>query len=175
LPNTSSESGGELAQSGFVDLEVGVLAVVLERDGRANRVRKKPNTDASIKGKISEHAVLAILRKPKGWKKGYPYDDGVHVWRYVRGRTKRQRSSGRFKVVQGWTAASENGEAFLGGLGTVTGCRETLGTELDTHLEQGQQAYVLPADRLNVREEADPHSDRIGRHRGHRDRRPGVR
>ena len=154
MANESSTSGEGLTQADFQPLEVGILAVVLTGSGGANRVRKKPKVGAGVKGKIPEHAVLAVLPKPKGWKKAYPYDDGVHVWWYVRGRTNRQRSSGRFEVIQGWTAASENGESYLGGIGTEKGCLDTMGTQFDTHLGQGLEAYVLASDGLNVRKEA---------------------
>lgn len=37
-----------------------------------------------------------------------------------------------------------------------------MGTALDTHLQAGQQAYVLPSDGLNLRKEADPKATRVG-------------
>ncbi|MBN1815665.1 MAG: SH3 domain-containing protein [Anaerolineae bacterium] len=162
MAKQGTKSDEKVAQTGFQDLVVGALALVLQGSGKANRVRTEPKIGARIKGGIPEHAVVAILPKPKDWSKGYPYNDGVHIWWYVRGRTKAQLSDGRFRVIEGWTAASKNGELYLGVWDTEQGCLDTMGTALDTHLQQGQQAYVLPAEGLNVRKEADPHGDRIG-------------
>jgi hypothetical protein len=144
------------------ELRIGDLAVVIKGKGDPNNVRRDPRIGARIKGKIPEHAILAILAEPTGWAKAYPYDDGTYVWFYVRGRTKAKHADGRFKVVEGWTASSQNGRPFLSRMVPSLGCRDTMGTALDTHLGHGQQAYVLPADGLNVRKEADPLGDKIG-------------
>ena len=90
------------------------------------------------------------------------HSDGVHVWWYVRGRTDKKLAPDRFEVIEGWTAANENADPFLMRMENVIACRDTMGTALDTHLETGQQAYVLPPDGLNIRKEADPHATRVG-------------
>jgi hypothetical protein len=144
------------------NINIGDLAIVIPDAGGANNVRRDPRIGARIKGKIPEHAVLAILPKPVGWQGAYPYDDGVHRWLFVRGRTAEQRSDGRFKIVQGWTAASKNGVTYLGRMSESHACHDTMGTSLQTQLRTGQQAYVLPADGLNVRKQADPQGAYLG-------------
>jgi hypothetical protein len=144
------------------ELKPGDLAVVIAGRGGPNNIRRDPKIGARIKGKIPEHAVLAILPKPEGWTGTYPYNDGTYVWFYARGRTQAKHVDGRFKVVEGWTAASKNGASFLRRMIPSLGCRDTMGTALDTYLGHGQQAYVLPADGLNVRTQADLRGDKIG-------------
>jgi hypothetical protein len=140
-------------------LNAGDLALVIPGKG-ANNVRTKPN--GTVKGQIPEHAVLAILPRPAGWTGAYPYGDGVHVWWYVRGRTEKKLASDQFEVIEGWTAASKKDDPFLLRMESVIACRDTMGTALDTYLQTGQQAYVLPPDGLNIRKEADPHATRVG-------------
>ena len=143
-------------------LKAGDLALVIPGNG-ANLVRFGPSTNDNMKeGTLPEHAVLAILPQPADWKKPYPHNDGHHMWYWVRGRTDEQGPDGRFKIVEGWTAANENRTPYLERMSTNHACRDTMGTSFDTHQSSGQQAYVLPADRLNVRKESDPHGKRIG-------------
>ena len=139
------------------ELNVGDLAIVIPGKG-ANNVRNKPN--GTVKGQIPEHAVLAILPRPAGWTGAYPHTDGVHVWWYVRGRTDKKLAADQFEVIEGWTAASERADPFLLRMDTVIACRDTMGTALDTHLQSGQEAYVLPPNGLNIRKEAD--ATRVG-------------
>jgi hypothetical protein len=146
----------------FRDLQDGDLTVVIAGRGGPNNVRKKPKPTSRRIGKIPEHAVLAILPKPEGWSRGYPYDDGVYVWCYVRGRTKNKRSDGSFKVIEGWTVAGKDDQSFLRRMPRSQGCLDTMGTALDTHLQQGQEAYVLPKEGLNVRKAGDPHAAKVG-------------
>ena len=40
------------------------------------------------------------LPKPDSWAGAYPYDDGGHVWLYVRRRS--MLPDGRFIFVEGW-------------------------------------------------------------------------
>lgn len=141
------------------NLSAGDLAIVIPDKG-ANNVRNKPN--GAAKGQIPEHAVLAILPRPAGWTGAYPHDDGVHVWWYVRGRTEKKLASDQFEVIEGWTAASERADPFLLRMDTVIACHDTMGTALDTHLQAGQQAYVLPSKGLIIRREADPHATLLG-------------
>jgi hypothetical protein len=148
------------------ELDAGDLAVVIPGKGGSSNIRtepkighRNPRLDPFVKGGVPEHAVLAILPKPSGWTKDYPYRHGGHVWFYVRGRSVEPKGAdGRFTVIEGWAAASENGDPFLKRMIPSQGCLDTMGTALDTHLSQGQQAYVLPAIGLNVRQQADPHS-----------------
>lgn len=141
------------------DLNVGDLALVIPGKG-ANNVRNKPN--GTVTGQIPEHAVLAILSRPADWTGAYPHTDGVHVWWYVRGRTEKKLAADRFEVIEGWTAANEKNQAFLQKWESTIACRDTMGTALDTHLQAGQQAYVLPPDGLNIRKDADPDAARVG-------------
>lgn len=141
------------------DLNAGDLAIVIAGTG-ANNVRNKPN--GAVKGQIPEHTVLAILPRPAGWTGAYPHNDGVHVWWYVRGRTEKKLASDQFEVIEGWTAANERAEPFLLRMETAIACRDTMGTARDTHLQAGQQVYVLPPDGLNIRGDADPHATRVG-------------
>ena len=141
------------------NLNAGDLAIIIPGKG-ANNVRNKPN--GTVKGQIPEHAVLAILPRPAGWTGAYPHDDGVHVWWYVRGRTDKKLASDRFEVIEGWAAANEKANPFLKRMETAIACHDTMGTALDTHLQAGQEAYVLPPDGLNIREDADPHATRVG-------------
>lgn len=141
------------------NLNVGDLAIVIPDKG-PNNVRNKPN--GTVKGKIPEHAVLAILPRPAGWTGAYPHTDDIHVWWYVRGRTNKKLAADHFEVIEGWTAASEKDDPFLLRMESVIACRDTMGTALDTHLQTGQQAYVLSPDGLNIRKKADPHATRIG-------------
>lgn len=149
------------------DLNIGDLAIVISGN-RANNVRQKPNIQSPLvktkkeEAQIPEHAVLAILPRPAGWTGAYPHDDGVHVWWYVRGRTDKKLASDQFDVIEGWTAANERGTPFLRRMETAIACRDTMGTALDTHLQAGQQAYVLPPDGLNIRKDADPDTARVG-------------
>jgi hypothetical protein len=142
--------------------KVGDIAVVMAGLGGPNNVREKPATGGRRIGKIPEHAVLAILPKPEGWRGAYPHRDGTYEWWYVRGRTGTEPADGRFQVIEGWTVASKQGQSYLRRMEPSQGCLDTMGTALDTHLQIGQQAYVLPLDGLNVREAADPHAKRIG-------------
>lgn len=142
-------------------LKPGDLAVV-NQGGGLNNVRAKPDTGGAVRGQIPENAVLAILAKPTNWRRAYPHNDGVHVWWYVRGRTEDRLTGGRFRVIQGWTAANKNDQSFLTRIDTVQGCLDTMGTSLGTHLSIGQEAYVLPSKGLNVRKEADPQGDQVG-------------
>ncbi len=137
----------------------GDLAIVIPGQG-ANNLRNKPN--GTVTGKIPEHAVLAVLSRPVGWTGAYPHDDGTHVWWYVRGRTDQKLAADRFEVIEGWTAANEKDQAFLQRWESTVACRDTMGTALYTHLQAGQQAYVLPSDGLNIRKEADPKATRVG-------------
>lgn len=149
------------------NLSAGDLAIVISGNG-PNNVRQKPDIKSPLvkakkeESQIPEHAVLAILPRPAGWSGTYPLDDGVHVWWYVRSRTEKKLVADRFDVIEGWTAASENGHVFLLKMDTAVACRDTMGTGLDTHLQTGQEAYVLPPDGLNLRSDADPHATRIG-------------
>ncbi|MCO6452685.1 MAG: SH3 domain-containing protein [Caldilineales bacterium] len=143
-------------------LQVGDLAVVIAGQGGPNNVRRSPKIGARIKGKIPEHAVLAILPKPAGWQGAYPHSAGGFLWWYVRGRTETKTADGRFKVIEGWSAASENSTAFLRRMPPSVGCLDTMGTTLDTNLQSGQQAYVLPKDGLNVRRNSAPNATRVG-------------
>lgn len=143
------------------DLRPGNLAVV-NQGGGPNNVRAKPDTGAAVKGQIPENAVLAILAKPTNWRGTYPHNDGVYVWWYVRGRKEAKLAGGRFRVIQGWTAANKNGQSFLTRMDTGEGCLDTMGTALGTQLNVGQQAYVLASEGLNVRKEADPQGDQVG-------------
>lgn len=141
------------------NLNAGDLALVIPGKG-ANNVRSKPN--GTVTGQIPEHAVLAILSRPADWTNAYPYNDGIHVWWYVRGKTDKKPAADRFEVIEGWTAANENNQAFLQRWESAVACLDTMGTALDTHLQAGQEAYVLPPDGLNIRSEADPHATRVG-------------
>ena len=143
-------------------IQVGDLAIVIPGHGGPNNVRRNPRIGARIKGKVPEHAVLAILSKPAIWQGAYPHADGRFVWWYVRGRTETKTADGRFKVIEGWSAVSENGMNFLRRMPPSVGCLDTMGTSLDTHIQSGQQAYVLPKEGLNVRRNADPHAARVG-------------
>lgn len=58
------------------NLDAGDLAIVILGKG-ANNVRNEPNGE--VKGRIPEHAVLAILPCPADWTGAYPHSDGVHV------------------------------------------------------------------------------------------------
>jgi hypothetical protein len=143
------------------NLKVGDLATVIEGRGGANHVRSAPvkvDNCGNCIGSIPEHAVLEILPKPDSWAGAYPHKAGNRVWWYVRGRTNKYLATDRFEVVEGWSAAAENGVAYLEPLEPVPGCHDTMGTSLDTHLGPTSRAYVLPPDGLNVRKEADPHA-----------------
>lgn len=148
------------------DLNPGDLAIVISGNG-PNNVRRKPDVKSPrVKtqkedSQIPEHAVLAILPRPAGWTGAYPHNDGAHTWWYVRGRTDKKLAADRFSVIEGWTAANENGVSFLQKMDTAVGCRDTMGTGLDTHLGTGQEAYVLPPDGLNIRGDAGPHAPRL--------------
>lgn len=144
-------------------LEPGDLAVVIPDEGGPNNVRMSPRIGARIKGKVPEHAVLALLPKPANWHQAYPYDDGQFLWFYVRGRTAAKHGDARFKLVEGWTAAAKQERAFLRRMEMGHACHNTMGTALETHLQQGQQAYVLPSDGLNVRRDSDPSSEELFR------------
>jgi hypothetical protein len=149
------------------NLNAGDLAIVVPGNG-PNNVRQKPDIKSPLvkttkeDSQIPEHAVLAILPRPAGWAGAYPHTDGVHVWWYVRGRTDKKLATDRFAVIEGWTAASKNADPFLMRFEDAIACRDTMGTALDTHLQTGQQAYVLPPDGLNIRKEADPRAPRVG-------------
>lgn len=149
------------------NLSAGDLAIVIPGRGPSN-VRQKPDIKSPLvkakkkESQIPEHAVLAILPRPAGWTGAYPHTDGVHVWWYVRGRTDKKLAADQFEVIEGWTAANKNSVAFLLRMDTVIACHDTMGTALDTHLQAGQEAYVLPPDGLNLRSDADPHATRVG-------------
>ncbi len=147
-------------------LEVSDLALVIPGNG-ANLVRSEPEIpeirNQNVIGSIPEHAVLAILPEPADWKKPYPHNDGRHRWFWVRGRSDKKERDGRFKIVTGWTAANKSGTVYLKRMSANHACLDAMGTAFDTHQNSGQQAYVLPADTLNVRKESDLHSQRIGR------------
>ena len=123
-------------------LKVGDLAYVIDILGiRPNLVRTEPEIDENnrkhnVIGKIPENAVLAILPGPVRWPLDYPYDDGVHIWYRVRGRTDEKGPDGRFKIVEGWTAASEQGKSLLRRIDTSNACPENDATFV-THLQDG--------------------------------------
>ena len=156
MTNLKSKSRAEAT------LKAGDLAVVMAGMGGSNNVREKPATSGRRIGQIPEHTVLAILPKPENWRGAYPHRDGTYEWWYVRGRTETKLADGRFRVIEGWTATSKNGQSYLMLMEPGHGCLDTMGTALDTHLQNGQQAYVLPPEGLNVRKAGDPHAERIG-------------
>lgn len=140
--------------------QVGSLAIVIPGKG-GNNVRVAPNGTPVAGSPVPEYAVLALLPRPANWSGAYPYALNSHVWWYVRSRTDEQIAPHQFKVIGGWTAANEGVNDFLRLMeGTVAGV-DTMGTALTTHLQAGQEAYVLPSDGLNVRAAPDPHSARV--------------
>ena len=143
------------------NLNTGDLAIVISGNG-PNNVRQGPNIRSARKGQIPQHALLAILPRPAGWTGAYPHSDGVRVWWYVRGRTEKMPAPDRFEVIEGWTAAGAKGNPFLGPWKPAVTCVDAAGMTPVTHLLAGQEAYVLPPDGLNIREQADPHAARVG-------------
>lgn len=141
------------------NLNVGDLAIVIP-DKDPNNVRNKPN--GTVKGKIPEHAVLAILPRPAGWTGAYPHTDDIHVWWYVRSRTDKKLASDHFDVIEGWTAAIKNADPFLMRFEDAIACRDKMGAAVTTHLQTRQQAYVLPPEGLNIRKEANPDATLVG-------------
>ncbi len=80
----------------------------------------------------------------------------------MRGRTEKKLAFDQFEVIEGWAAANEKANPFLKRMETAIACHDTMGTALDTHLQAGQEAYVLPPDGLKIRKDADPHATRVG-------------
>jgi len=135
----------------------GDLAIVVPGVGGANNVRSAPVAlpkCGNCIGSFPEHAVITILPPPADWAEAYPKDDGVFVWYCARGRTAARRPSGRYEVIEGWTAASKHGLDYLTPAGTGVACWDTMGTQFNTALAVGQQVYVLPANGLKIRRDA---------------------
>jgi|GEM_PF-2477599 len=135
----------------------GDLVIVVPGVGGGNNVRSAPAAlpkCGNCIGGFPEHAIITILPPPADWAEAYPKDDGVFVWYYARGRTAAKWPDGRFKVIEGWTAASKNDLDYLTPVGVGIACWDTMGTQFNTALEVGQQAYVLPSDGLIVRRDA---------------------
>lgn len=141
----------------------GDLVIVVPDVGGANNVRSAPVAlpkCGNCIGSFPEYAVITILPPPVGWTGAYPKDDGVFVWYYARGRTEAKWPDGRFKVIQGWTAARKGGLNYLTPMSGGVACWDTMGTQFETTMEVGQQVYGLPSDGLIVRRDAG--GDKIG-------------
>ncbi|MFN8440631.1 MAG: LysM peptidoglycan-binding domain-containing protein [Caldilineaceae bacterium] len=103
------------------NFQLGPLAYVLHEPPHPNRVRSKPGTSAPVVGWLHPGVVMEVTQEPV-------VVDNV-VWYYIQSN---------YADVQGWTMASQNGEAYIAEVQFEAQCFGTL----PSRLQPGDRAGV---------------------------------